>query len=140
VREQAPIHGLVGISEGGTAASILVTQGASDLEPRFYGRLLISVCALTSPAHNRLYEDGAGSTPSLHLVGDGDTSDIQHMVGRTAGLAGSGSGICVFRGGHKLPNMSPRLVAALEALHDSTIGRSIAHAGYPVQLKRQCSY
>ena len=101
---------------------------------------MISVCALTSPGHSRLYEDGAGNTPSLHLVGDGDTSDIQHMVGQTAGLVGSSSGVCVFRGGHKLPNMSPRLVAALEALYSSTTGGSVAHARDSVQLEHQSAY
>ena len=34
--------------------------------------------------------------PSIHLVGNEDTADVQHMVGRIAGLCGSDSGICVF--------------------------------------------
>jgi len=37
MREQAPIHGLAGISEGGAAASILVTRSADDFGPGFYG-------------------------------------------------------------------------------------------------------
>jgi len=55
------------------------------------------------------------------------------MVGRTAGLFGYSSGVCVFRGGHKLASMSPRLVGALGALRLSAIGGSVAHARGPVQ-------
>ena len=43
---------------------------------------------------------------SLHLVGDGDTGDVHHMVGQTAALFGLGSGVAGFTGGHKLPTLN----------------------------------
>ena len=54
---------------------------------------------------------------SLHLVGAGDTVDIQHMVGRTAGFFGSGSGIYRFQGGYKLPRLALPLIKSVENLH-----------------------
>lgn len=74
--------------------------------------MLISICVLTSPAHTGFYEEGTVNIPSLHFVGDEDTRDIKHMAGRTAGSFGPGSGICLFRGGHKLPSLTPLLALA----------------------------
>lgn len=69
--------------------------------------MLISVCALTSPSHSRIYENGmTNPITSLHLVGDGDTGDVHHMVGQTAALFGLGSGVAGFTGGHKLPTLN----------------------------------
>jgi len=106
VREQAPICGLAGMSEGATVAAILLAQhtlGKVDLG--LYNPALLTFCALTSPAHAELYREVGmmSSSQSLHLVGSADTRDIQHMVGRTAALYGAGSGVKYFAGGHKLP-------------------------------------
>ncbi|EGB04273.1 hypothetical protein AURANDRAFT_67305 [Aureococcus anophagefferens] len=65
------------------------------------------------------------------------------MVGRTAGLVGSSSGICVFQGGHKLPNMDTRLVNALKSLCwsariRSNDGYSLKH--YACVLARRASF
>ena len=118
VQEQAPIHGLCGMSEGATVASVLLVQTA--LGQMKFGAGLealtsLSICALTSPAHAELYREvGTTSTSaSLHLVGDADTADIQHMVGRTAALFGSTSGMSYFAGGHKLPKIDGLLAHAL---------------------------
>ena len=114
MKERAPIHGLAGISEGATVGSVLFVRRASDDES-FH--VLISVCALTSPAHARIYENGIVSpVASIHLVGDGDTSDVRHMVGRTAALFGSGSGVACFTGGHKLPTLNGVLRCQFERL------------------------
>ena len=54
LEEQAPLRGLAGISEGGTVASVLLVRCASgdaSFGSGFQALSLISVCALTSPAH-----------------------------------------------------------------------------------------
>ena len=117
MKERAPIHGLAGISEGATVGSVLFVRRASDDES-FH--VLISVCALTSPVHARIYENGMVSpVASIHLVGDGDTSDVRHMVGRTAALFGPGSGVACFTGGHKLPTLNGVLRCQFVRLHFS---------------------
>ena len=117
MKEQAPIHGLAGISEGATVGSVLFVRRAPDGES-FH--VLISICALTSPGHARIYEDGIVSpVASLHLVGGGDTSDVRHMVGRTAALFGLGSGVACFTGGHKLPPLNGILRCQFERLLSS---------------------
>ena len=82
---------------------------------------MISICTLTSPAHARIYAEGIVSpVASLHFVGDGDTADVHHMVGRTAALFGSAAGVACFTGGHKLPTLSGFLRGQFEGLRLST--------------------
>ena len=121
LREQAPLHGLAGISEGATVGSVLLvrhTSGDASLGSGFRALSLIGVCALTSPAHAKVYRYGTSyPSTSLHLVGDSDTGDIHHMVGRTAALFGSSSGVGCFTGGHKLPTLSGPLCSQVDGLH-----------------------
>ena len=54
--EQAPLDGIAGISEGGTVGAILFSQhlrGEVYLGSGYRGRLVLTFCALTSPAHSR---------------------------------------------------------------------------------------
>ena len=129
MKERAPIHGLAGISEGATVGSVLFVRRASDDES-FH--VLISVCALTSPAHARIYENGIVSpVASIHLVGDGDTGDVRHMVGRTAALFGSGSGVGGFTGGHKLPMLGGSVYSQLEHIHFTIELRGTGPSSHP---------
>ena len=105
------------MSEGATVASVILAQhalGRAKLGVGFEAATLLSVCALTSPAHAELYgEVGAMSaSSSLHLVGNADTRAIQHMVGRSAAFFGAGSGLEHFAGGHKLPKLDASLARA----------------------------
>ena len=114
MQEQAPVHGFGGISEGATVALILLVQhalGRATLGVGLEATTLLSVCALTSPAHAELYgEVGVMSaSSSIHLVGNADTRAIQHMVGRNAALFGAGAGVRYFAGGHKLPKLDDSL-------------------------------
>jgi hypothetical protein len=105
------------MSEGATVASVLLVQSVLG-QVKFGGGLeavaSLSVSALTSPAHAGLYREVGtmSASASLHLVGDADTADIQHMVGRTAALFGSTSGMSYFAGGHKLPKLDGLLAHA----------------------------
>ena len=84
---------------------------------------LISVCALTSPAHARLYtNEMICPLTSLNLVGDSDTSDIHQMFGQTAALFGPGSGVDCFLGGHKLPTLNGSPCSQLDRFHHSLGG------------------
>lgn len=77
-------------------ASILLASHDFCMQSGRSASLLISICALTSPAHTDIYEGTANmltNVLSLHLVGKADTVDAQHMSGRTAGLFDSSSGI-----------------------------------------------
>ncbi|KAH8046838.1 delta-3,5-delta-2,4-dienoyl-CoA isomerase [Aureococcus anophagefferens] len=108
--EQAPLDGIAGISEGGTVGAILFSQhlrGEVYLGSGYRGRLVLTFCALTSPAHSRMYADPMPCLASLHLTGDTDTADVWHMGGQTAALFGPWSGVGHFRGGHK-PRLSAR--------------------------------
>ena len=134
MREQAPIHGLAGISEGATVGSILLVGNASG-DACLQGICtlsLISICALTSPAHARIYDNRmANSTASLHLVGENDTRDVHHMVGRTAALFGSGSGVGCFTGGHKLPMLGGSVYSQLEHIHFTIELRGTGPSSHP---------
>lgn len=109
--EQAPLEGFAGISEGATVGAVLLAEhlrGIMDFGAGFEGRSLVGVCALTSPAHARMYEDSIAAS-TLQLVGSADTLDVQHMGGRTAAMFGHGASVVSFSGGHKLPRLAPRL-------------------------------
>jgi hypothetical protein len=99
--EQAPLDGIAGISEGGTVGAILFSQhlrGEVYLGSGYRGRLVLTFCALTSPAHSRMYADPMPCLASLHLTGDTDTADVWHMGGQTAALFGPWSGVGHFHG------------------------------------------
>ena len=128
-REQAPLHGLAGMSEGATVAAVLLVQHAlGKVDLGMQNPALLSFCALTSPAHAESYREVGTmhACQSLHLVGHADTSDIQHMVGRTAALFGTCAGVGHFAGGHKLPKRDAMLTLFCERL-------SLRHLGYSQQ-------
>lgn len=117
VNEQAPIDGFAGMSEGGTVGSILLAlhmRGDVDFGAGFRARMMLSVCALTSPAHAYLYaEEQLSIAASLHMAGDADMDDVHHTSGRTAALFGPASSVLRFGGGHKLPLLSDSLRRAM---------------------------
>ena len=126
--EQAPLDGIAGISEGGTVGAILFSQhlrGEVYLGSGYRGRLVLTFCALTSPAHSRMYADPMPCLASLHLTGDTDTADVWHMGGQTAALFGPWSGVGHFRGGHKLPRLSDTLSRTVDELREQSFGLSV---------------
>ena len=126
-REHAPLHGLAGMSEGATVASVLLVQhalGTADLGSGL--ETLLTFCALTSPAHAEAYREVGlmRACQSLHLVGRADTRDIHHMVGRTAALFGACAGVGHFAGGHKLPKRDAVLTSCCDRLRRRRLGYS----------------
>ena len=117
------------MSEGATVAAVLLVQHAlGKVDLGMQNPALLSFCALTSPAHAESYREVGTmhACQSLHLVGHADTSDIQHMVGRTAALFGTCAGMGHFAGGHKLPKRDAMLTLFCERL-------SLRHLGYSQQ-------
>lgn len=123
--EQAPVDGIAGISEGGTVGAVLFSQhlrGDVFLGSGYRGKLVLTFCALTSPAHSRTYADPMPCLASLHLTGAEDTADVWHMGGQTAALFGPWSGLGHFCGGHKLPKLSDSLRRSMHELRTQSFG------------------